>query len=224
MSNKTFSCGLIQVYTGNGKGKTTAALGLALRAAGHRFKVLIIQFLKGGICYGELKSARKLSPYLTILPMGRECFVNKKCPHPTDQRWARKGWTLAQEAVQSQRYQLVILDEINVAVEYGMVPVKELLALMKSKPQNVELVLTGRWARPEVLRRADLVTEMKEKKHYYKKGVDSRVGIERESRLTTCPYRVLSRCLTTSFPVLKSISFEFSREGKNLFCGSSVEI
>ncbi len=179
MSEKKFAKGLIQVYTGNGKGKTTAALGLALRAVGHRFKVFVIQFLKGGRVYGELRSAKKLSPYLTIVPMGREHFVNKKNPHPIDRRWAKKGWELAKRSVQSQKYQLVILDEINVAVEYGMVPVKELLALMKSKPENVELVLTGRWARPEVLREADLVTEMREKKHYYKKGVDSRVGIER---------------------------------------------
>ena len=178
MGKKSFN-GLIQVYTGSGKGKTTAALGLALRAVGHQFKVLIIQFLKGGISYGELKSARKLSPYLTIVPMGRECFVDKKNPHPIDQRWARKGWKLAQEAVQSQKYQLVILDEINVAVEYGLVPLEDLLALMKDKPENVELILTGRWAKPEVLRRADLVTEMREVKHYYQKGIESRVGIER---------------------------------------------
>ena len=111
--------------------------------------------------------------------MGRECFVDKKNPHPTDQRWARKGWKLAQEAVQSQKYQLVILDEINVAVEYGLVPLEELLALMKDKPENVELILTGRWAKPEVLRRADLVTEMREVKHYYQKGIESRIGIER---------------------------------------------
>lgn len=178
MGKKSFN-GLIQVYTGSGKGKTTAALGLALRAVGHRYRVLIIQFLKGGIGYGELYSAKKLSPYLTIVPMGRECFVDKKNPHPTDQRWARKGWKLAQEAVQSQKYQLVILDEINVAVKYGLVPLEELLALMKDKPENVELILTGRWAKPEVLRRADLVTEMREVKHYYQKGIESRIGIER---------------------------------------------
>jgi len=179
MKRGKWSKGLVQVYTGNGKGKTTAALGLALRAVGHRFKVLVIQFLKGGIVYGELRSAKKLLPYLTIVPMGREHFVNKKDPHPIDRRLAKKGWELAKRSVQSQKYQLVILDEINVAVEYGMVPLKELLALMKSKPENVELVLTGRWARPEVLRCADLVTEMREKKHYYKKGIESRIGIER---------------------------------------------
>jgi len=179
MKKKRFSKGFVQVYTGNGKGKTTAALGLALRAAGHRFKVLIIQFLKGGIAYGELQSAKKLAPYLTIVPMGRENFVNKKKPDPRDVHLAQKAWKLAQHSVHSQKYHLVILDEINVAVEYGMVPLKELLALIKNKPENVELVLTGRWAKPEVLRRADLVTEMREIKHYYKKGIESRIGIER---------------------------------------------
>ncbi len=179
MTHKRFSQGLIQVYTGNGKGKTTAALGLGLRAAGHRLNVLMIQFLKGGIAYGELRSCRRLSPFFTIIPMGRECFVDKKNPHPIDRRWAERGWKLARESVMSQDYQMVILDEINVAVEYGLVPLKELLALMKNKPGNVELILTGRWARPEVLRKADLVTEMKEVKHYYRKGIESRIGIER---------------------------------------------
>jgi cob(I)alamin adenosyltransferase len=171
--------GLIQVYTGNGKGKTTAALGLALRAAGHRFRVIMIQFLKGGIAYGELKSAGKLTPHLKIVPMGRECFVNKRDPDPADVRWAQKGWALAKRSVHGRKYQVVILDEINVAVNYGLIPLKELLALMKKKPSGVELILTGRYAHPEVIREADLVTEMKEKKHYYRNGIESRIGIER---------------------------------------------
>jgi cob(I)alamin adenosyltransferase len=178
MRKKEFK-GQIQVYTGNGKGKTTAALGLALRAAGHRLRVLMIQFLKGGIAYGELKSAKKLSPCLTIVPMGRECFVDKKDPHPVDRRWAKKGWEAAKEAVKGGKYQIIILDEVNVAVDYGLVPLDELLDLMRNKPKNVELILTGRWAKPEVLRQADLVTEMKEVKHYYRKGIESRIGIER---------------------------------------------
>jgi cob(I)alamin adenosyltransferase len=178
MGKKEFR-GLIQVYTGNGKGKTTAALGLGLRAAGHRFKVLMVQFLKGGIAYGELKSAKKLSPYLKIIPMGRECFVDKKNPHPIDRRWARRGWDLAKESVSSRKYRVVILDEVNVAVDYGLVSLEELLDLMKQKPPDVELILTGRSAHPEVVRRADLVTEMKEVKHYYRKGIESRIGIER---------------------------------------------
>ena len=179
MKMKKFPLGLVQVYTGNGKGKTTAALGIAIRAAGHRLKVLMIQFLKGGIAYGELESAKKLAPYLKIVPMGRECFVNKKDPDPIDVRWARRGWELAKHSVQSRKYPIVILDEIHVAVAYGLVPLKELMALMKGKPADVELILTGRYAHPEVIRRADLVTEMKEIKHYYRKGIESRVGIER---------------------------------------------
>jgi cob(I)alamin adenosyltransferase len=178
MGQKKFR-GLIQVYTGNGKGKTTAALGLALRAAGHRFKVLVVQFLKGGIAYGELKSAKKLSPYLKIIPMGRECFVDKKNPHPIDRRCARRGWELAKKSVLNRKYRMVILDEVNVAVDYGLVSVEEVLELMKQKPPDVELILTGRSAKPEVIRQADLVTEMREVKHYYRKGVESRIGIER---------------------------------------------
>ena len=178
MKKKKFQ-GLVQVYTGNGKGKTTAALGLALRAAGHRFKVLVVQFLKGGIAYGELRSAKRLSPYLKIIPTGRECFVDKKNPHPIDRRCARQGWALARESVMSRKYRLVILDEVNVAVDYGLVPLEGLLDLMRHKPPDVELILTGRSAKPEVIRQADLVTEMKEVKHYYRKGVESRIGIER---------------------------------------------
>ncbi len=179
MKTKKFPLGLVQVYTGNGKGKTTAALGTALRAVGHRLNVLMIQFLKGGIAYGELQSAKRLAPYLKIVPMGRECFVNKKNPDPVDVIWARKGWELAERSVRSRKYPIVILDEINVAVEYGLVPLKALTALMQNKPADVEMILTGRYAHPEVIRRADLVTEMKEKKHYYRKGIASRLGIER---------------------------------------------
>ena len=179
MKNEKFPLGLVQVYTGSGKGKTTAALGLALRASGHGLKVLMIQFMKGGIAYGELSAARKLAPFLKIVPMGRECFVNKKNPDPEDVRLARKGWELAVRSVQGRKYAIVILDEINVAVHYGLVPLRELLSLIETKPKEVELVLTGRYARSEVIRRSDLVTEMKEKKHYYQKGIESRIGIER---------------------------------------------
>ncbi len=170
--------GLIQVYTGNGKGKTTAALGLALRAAGHGFKTLMIQFMKGNIQYGELESAKKLSPCLTICQMGRETFVSKTHPDPVDIEWAQKGFALAKEAISSGNYDIVILDEINVAVDYGLISLAELLQLLDSKPENVELILTGRDASPEILEKADLITEMVERKHYYTKKISSRKGIE----------------------------------------------
>jgi cob(I)alamin adenosyltransferase len=170
--------GLIQVYTGDGKGKTTAALGLALRAVGHGMKVLIIQFMKGSIEIGEIKAAQKLAPYLTIVPMGRETFVSKDNPHPEDIKIAREGLLLSQKAIQNGEYDVVILDEINVAIEYGLISISDLLHLLDSKPNEVEIVLTGRNARPELLERADLVTEMVKRKHYFDEGVPARKGIE----------------------------------------------
>jgi cob(I)alamin adenosyltransferase len=170
--------GLVQVYTGNGKGKTTAALGLALRAVGHGLKVLVIQFMKTDTNYGELKSTQELLPYLTIKCMGRDTFVSKSCPDPEDIRRAREGFALAKRAMQNKEYDIVVLDEINMAVDYGLVPLADLLELIDSKPETVELVLTGRNAKPEIIEKADLVTEMVDRKHYYDKGVPARKGIE----------------------------------------------
>jgi cob(I)alamin adenosyltransferase len=170
--------GLVQVYTGNGKGKTTAALGVALRAVGHGLKVLVIQFMKGKVRYGELESAQKLSPYLTITPVGRDTFVSKSHPDPADIEKAREGFALAKKAVENSQYDIVILDEINMAIDYGLIGLSDVLQLIDSKPASVELILTGRNARPEIIEKADLVTEMVERKHYYDKGIRARKGIE----------------------------------------------
>ena len=169
--------GLIQVYTGDGKGKTTAALGLALRASGREMKVLMVQFMKGNVQYGELESARKLSPYLTIKQVGRETFISKP-PDPKDLQLAQEGFSMAKKAIQQQEYDIVILDEINLAIYYGLIPLGDLLQLIDSKPDSVELILTGRNVNREILERADLVTEMVDRKHYYDKGVPAREGIE----------------------------------------------
>jgi cob(I)alamin adenosyltransferase len=178
MQEKRFSQGMIQVYTGNGKGKTTAALGLAFRAVGYSYKTYIIQFMKGNIEYGELETAKKLAPYVTIKQMGRECFVRREKPDVKDIKLAHDAMELAQEVVLGGKYDIVVLDEINVAVEFGLVPKKDVLGLMDKRPVHVELILTGRYAAPEIIDRADLVTEMVEIKHYYQQGIRSRVGIE----------------------------------------------
>lgn len=171
--------GYIQVYTGNGKGKTTAALGLALRAAGHKQKVFIGQFLKGQL-YGELLSAKSLSPYITIKQFGRKGFIHvTKDPDEEDIQKARKGLRQCRDAMLSLKYRIIILDEINVAVFFKLLTEKEVLAFLDEKPAAVEVILTGRYAPASFLKKADLVTEMKEKKHYYKKGVKAREGIEK---------------------------------------------
>ncbi len=170
--------GLIQVYTGDGKGKTTAALGLALRAVGHGLRVLVIQFMKGNINYGELESSKKLSPYLTIKQAGRETFVSRTNPDPIDIRLVQDGFDFAKKALADEAYDILILDEINVAVDYGLVVLSDLLHLLDTKPDGVELVLTGRNASPEVMEKADLVTEMVERKHYYRNGIAAREGVE----------------------------------------------
>ncbi|MBW2038851.1 MAG: cob(I)yrinic acid a,c-diamide adenosyltransferase [Deltaproteobacteria bacterium] len=179
MTRKRLSQGMIQVYTGSGKGKTTAALGLACRAVGHGYKVFIIQFMKGNIEYGELETARKLSPYLTIKQMGRETFVSRENPDSEDVRLAQEALTLAKEIILGGDYDIVILDEINVAVDFGLIEKEEVLKLMDGHPPNIELILTGRYAADEIIERADLVTEMVEVKHYYQRGIQSREGIEK---------------------------------------------
>ena len=172
------STGMIQVYTGTGKGKTTAALGLAMRASGHGLKVYIIQFMKGNIRYGEVETARQLSPNVVLKQMGRETFVDRNNPDRIDIELAQKAFQQAKEVIGGGKYDIVVLDEINVAVDYGLISLETLLDLLDSKPAHVELILTGRYAKGEVIERADLVTEMVEVKHYYRNGIPSRKGIE----------------------------------------------
>jgi len=171
--------GYVQVYTGNGKGKTTAALGLSVRAAGHGLRTAIVQFMKGWIDYGELNGVRMLAPYVEIHQAGRDTFVNRNEPDPEDIRLAREGWELAKRIIAERKADIVVLDEINCAMDFGLIPVEDVLDAIRSKPAGMELILTGRGAPKAVIEAADLVTEMKEVKHYYAKGVDARVGVER---------------------------------------------
>jgi len=171
--------GTIQVYTGNGKGKTTAALGLALRAAGYGYKTYMGQFLKGQ-SYGELKSVKKLSPLITLEQFGRKGFLHvTERPGDEDVRRARLGLWKCRAAMLSGKYRIIVLDEINIALHFHLLAEKDVLAFLGQKPAGVEVVLTGRYAPVSIIRRADLVTEMKEKKHYYRKGLAARKGIEK---------------------------------------------
>jgi len=171
--------GFIQVYTGNGKGKTTAALGLALRAAGSGFKTYVAQFLKGQPT-GEIEAAKKLSPLVRIEQFGREGFIMvKDGPEDEDVILARAGLERALEAMLSGDYRIVVLDEVNTAVHFKILPEQEVLDFLDKRPAGVEVVLTGRYAPDSFIARADLVTEMKNVKHYYDQGVKAREGIEK---------------------------------------------
>jgi len=170
--------GLIQIYTGKGKGKTTAALGLALRAVGRGLKVIMIQFLKGRAETGELTMARRLFPDLLIKPMGREGFLDPASPRPEDLALAKGALEEARSVLQEKSCDVLILDEINVAVSMGLVSEEAVLDLMDGKPSQMELILTGRNAPPSFLEKADLVTTMECTKHYFNRGQAARVGIE----------------------------------------------
>ncbi len=174
--------GYIQVYTGNGKGKTTASLGLAMRALGRNWKVLIVMFTKGGDDYGELNSFRNLSPAiaenLTIVQAGLDRIVyrNNKCE--ADLAEINKGWELAKKAIQNDEYNLIILDEANIAIDLGFIELEEMLDVLNNKPQDMEIVLTGRNAKAEIVDIAHLVSEINPIKHYWDTGVTARKGIE----------------------------------------------
>jgi len=172
--------GCIHVYTGDGKGKTTAALGLALRAAGRGLRTYLAQFMKKGE-YGELLAvARHLSGLVTIEQFGLPEFHHAgEGVSPAERRAAEEGLAAAAAALASGRYRVVVLDEINVVLHFAILPVEPVLRLMESRPEEGELVLTGRRAPQAILDRADLVTEMREVRHYYQQGIQARDGIER---------------------------------------------
>jgi cob(I)alamin adenosyltransferase len=169
--------GYVQIYTGDGKGKTTAALGLALRAAGAGYRVFIGQFIKMGE-YSELKALQRFSDLITLEQFGLGRFVKGE-PSQEDIAAARAGLARTKAILESGQYTLVIMEEANVAAQLGLLSVSDLVRLILEKPRDVELVITGRGAPPELIEMADLVTEMKMVKHYFEKGVRARVGIEK---------------------------------------------
>ncbi|MHA2140146.1 MAG: cob(I)yrinic acid a,c-diamide adenosyltransferase [Candidatus Thorarchaeota archaeon] len=179
--------GQVQVYTGDGKGKTTGALGAGLRAAGHGLKVLMICFMKAKVAerdgetevnYGEFGSVEQL-PNFEIVPVGRLDWVDKEDPDPIDVQLAQDGLKMARDALQNRKCDVLILDEINVAVEWNLISLEDQLGLIEAKPQSVELIMTGRYARAEILEAADLVTDMSAVKHYYEaKRLSARKGFE----------------------------------------------
>lgn len=168
--------GFVHVYTGDGKGKTTAALGLALRAAGAGMRVFIARFLKTGDS-SELAALERFGDLVTVRSYGRAGFIRGE-PAPEDIEQARNGFAEVRNVVASGAYELVILDEVNVAVHLGLLSAEEVLDLIDRRPGNMELVLTGRRADDRIVARADLVTEMREVKHYYHAGVPARKGID----------------------------------------------
>ncbi len=169
--------GLVLVITGDGKGKTTSALGQAVRAMGHGFKVFFLQFMKGRT-YGEHICAEKYLPNLTVRQCGLEKFVIKGKATPADIEEAREGLEMARQAIFSGEYDMVILDEINICIDFGLIPLEEVVELIKNKPAELDLVLTGRRAPQEIIDLADTVSEVKEIKHAYAKGIKARAGIE----------------------------------------------
>jgi cob(I)alamin adenosyltransferase len=177
MKGKKSWKGYTQVYTGNGKGKTTAAIGLSIRAAGAGLKVYIAQFIKMGD-YSEIKALRRYSDLITVKQFGLGRFINRK-PAPEDIQAAQKGLIKVKSVLVSDDYDIVILEEANVAVKLGLMAVEDLLKLIINKPYDKELVITGRGASPRIIENADLVTEMRPIKHYYQKGVLARAGIEK---------------------------------------------
>ncbi len=170
--------GYIQIYTGNGKGKTTAALGQALRAAGRGLKTFIVQFMKNSP-YGEIKIFEQMPNWVTFEHYGSDSFVFlNKAAGKEDIYMAQQAFHRARKALSSDKYDIVIMDEVCVAIFFALLKTQDVLSLLDEKPEPVELILTGRYCPLELIERADLVTEMQEIKHYFQKGVTARKGIE----------------------------------------------
>lgn len=172
--------GLVIVYTGKGKGKTTAALGIALRAVGHNYKICMIQFIKGSWHYGEMTSSKRLEPEFELIAIGKGFvgIIDDNTPIEKHKKIAAEALRLSREKIRSENYDIVILDEINYAVNLGLVKLEDVLDIIKIKPPHVNLVLTGNYARDEIIDVADLVTEMKEIKHPFKSGIKAKKGID----------------------------------------------
>ena len=174
----TDGIGMIHLYTGDGKGKTTAALGLAFRAAGHGLRTLVVQFMKCAEPYGENRSA-SLFEGITIMPMGRSCLIDADAPEKEDIEAAGRAVEVVSEAMRSGEWDIVVLDEVNVAVKWNLVTEQEVLDALRNKGDDVEVVLTGRYAPPSFHQIADVITEMRKLRHPYDRGVLSREGIDR---------------------------------------------
>ncbi len=172
--------GLVIVYTGNGKGKTTAALGMALRAVGYNHKICMIQFIKGSWPYGEMESVKRLQPELELVIVGKGFvgIIDDKSPREDHEKIAQEAIAISKEKIQTGNYNIVILDEINYAINLNLIHVEDVLNLIKTKPENLNLVLTGNHAKKEIIDVADLVTEMKEIKHPFKSGIKAKKGID----------------------------------------------
>lgn len=169
--------GLVEVFTGDGRGKTSAALGVVLRALGHDFRVCIIHFMKGNYPYGERKTLARF-PNVTLAVFGRASFVDPHNVEEEDRKEARRALDAAREAMLSGRYDLVVLDEVNVASAWGLVGLDDVIKLIEGKPENVELILTGRYADRKLIQLADLVTEMVAIKHPFDEGIEARPGLD----------------------------------------------
>ena len=172
--------GLVIVYTGNGKGKTTAALGMALRATGYDHKICMIQFIKGSWHYGEMDSVEKLGPNFELIAVGKGFvgIIDDKSPKEEHEKVAQEAIKITKEKIASKKYDLIVLDEINYAVNLDLIKVEDVIELIKNKPEDLNLVLTGNYVKPEIIEIADLVTEMKEIKHPYQLGIKAKKGID----------------------------------------------